>query len=78
MIRTQVYIPEDLHQQALLLARKNNENFSIIVRKGLKTVIDNEMHKTKGDWTKFVGACKSTGKSNAVSDIHNYYKNQVI
>ena len=39
MIRTQVYIPDDLHRDMALLMRQEGMNFSQLIREGVKVVI---------------------------------------
>lgn len=73
MIRTQVYFPDDLHRDLMLLVKTSGKNFSSLVREGAEVVIKKKKTYTK-DWMKFVGAAgKSNVKTNAVKDIHDYY-----
>src|SRR3989338_11690857 len=45
MIRTQVYLPEDLYQQLKLLAKQENTNFSQLIREGVNEVVDKKRKK---------------------------------
>ena len=75
MIRTQIYLPEELHRDLKLLAKTEGVNFSGLIREGAEEVIKKKKQTKKKDWRKFVGAGKTGGvKTNAVEDIHDYYK----
>lgn len=79
MIRTQVYLPDDLHRELKLLARTSQENFSQLVREGVREVIRKKKplrSKTFGEG--FIGAGKTSIKTNAVKDIHDYYRYGVV
>ena len=79
MIRTQVYIPEDLHREALLVAKIRNVNFSTLVREGLAKAVKIKKVKRSKDWGKgFFGAYKGKVKTNAVKDIDDYYMHGVV
>lgn len=80
MIRTQVYIPEDLHREALLVAKINRVNFSTLVRQGLDRIVrDKKRTKNKKlPLDTFIGAYKGKVKTNAVKDIHDYYRYHAI
>lgn len=80
MIRTQVYLPDDLYHDLKLLAATGNENFSELVRRGVEKVVQvkRKAKKRKFDPLKdFAGTIKGY-KTNAVKDIHDYYANGVI
>ncbi|OGC97472.1 hypothetical protein A2634_02195 [Candidatus Amesbacteria bacterium RIFCSPHIGHO2_01_FULL_48_32] len=70
MIRTQVYIPEDLHRDLMLLAKREGTNFSSLIRKGAEEVVRKKKAKKK-DWRKFVGLIK--GGPRDVSSKIDYY-----
>ena len=46
MIRTQVYLPEDLHIQLKLLAKSKGVNYSSLIREGVKEVIKKKQKRT--------------------------------
>ena len=71
MIRTQVYIPEDLHRDLMLLAKQEGTNFSTLIREGVKEVVKKKKSAKKGDWRKFVGAVKG-GPRDVASKIDYY------
>lgn len=74
MIRTQVYIPEDLHQELTLLAKQEGVNFSKLIREGAEEVVKRKKSKRnkKGLWKEFAGALKYGPKdlSTRVNDIY--------
>lgn len=47
MIRTQVYIPDDLYKEAKFYAQIGNKNISQLMREGLKLAIKTENKKKK-------------------------------
>ena len=77
MIRTQVYIPDDIHRDLMLLVNQTGLNFSELIRQGAREVINKKkLAEPKRDWRKFIGAGGKTGvRTNAVKDIHDYYAN---
>lgn len=81
MIRTQVYIPDDLHAELRLLARREGVNFSQLIREGVKEVISRRGRNkisSKKFGEGFIGAGKTSIKTNAVKDIHDYYRHGVV
>lgn len=79
MIRTQVYLPDDLYRELKLLAQQKGTNFSALIRKGVKEVIKKKRRRRNKKWGEgFIGAYKGKVKTNAVKDIHDYYKNDAI
>lgn len=73
MIRTQVYIPDDLHREAVLLAKREGVNFSTIVREGIAEVVKKKKVKRNKEWGKeFFGALKYGPKdlSTRINDIY--------
>ena len=73
MIRTQVYIPDDIHRDLMLLANQTGLNFSELIRQGAREVIKKESRTTtKRDWRKFVGAGGKGGPKNLSSRIDYY------
>jgi len=79
MIRTQIYLPEDLYRQLKLLANAKNTNLSTLIRQGAQKIINQHNKDTnpKVDFAKFIGQAKTNKKTNAVKDIHDYYENFV-
>lgn len=79
MIRTQVYLPDELYHDLKLLAATGNENFSGLIRRGVEKVVrEKKKTKKKFDPLKdFAGTIKGY-KTNAVKDIHEYYEHGVI
>jgi len=76
MIRTQVYIPDDLHRDLMLLVKQEGINFSGLIREGAAEIVKKKKKAKTGDWKEFAGAAgKSKIKTNAVKDIHDYYAN---
>lgn len=80
MIRTQVYIPDDLHRDLTLLSAISKKNISELIREGAREVLKKEAQvKGKKQWGKgFFGMAKSGKKTNAVALIHTYYENYAI
>ncbi len=70
MIRTQVYLPEDLHRELMLLAKTSGQNFSSLIREGAKVVVRQKKAKKK-DWRKFIGAVKG-GPKDVASKVDYY------
>lgn len=75
MIRTQVYIPEDIYRDLKFLAKTSKENISQLIREGADEVIKKRTKKpTKGKttWGKgFIGAGKG-GPKNLSKNIDRY------
>ena len=44
MIRTQIYIPDEMYQHVMVISKTSGDNFSVIVRKS----IDGYLKKTTG------------------------------
>ena len=74
MIRTQVYIPDDLHRELMLLVKTSGLNFSQLIREGAEGVVKKKKAKRvrKGLWKEFAGALKYGPKdlSSRVNDIY--------
>ena len=72
MIRTQVYIPDDLHRDMALLMRQEGMNFSQLIREGVKVVIKKRKIKRAKKWGEgFIGAIKG-GPKDLASKIDYY------
>lgn len=76
MIRTQVYIPEDLHRELMLIAKQEKVNFSSLIREGVKEVIKKKNKPSKKNlknWGKgFIGAGSTKGPKDLSSKIDYY------
>ncbi len=74
MIRTQVYLPEDIHRDLMLLAKTEGTNFSSLLRDGAKILIKKKTAVKKKDFGKgFFGALKY-GPKNLSTRINEIYK----
>ncbi len=72
MIRTQIYFPDDLHKELILLAKFKGVNFSTVVRAGAKEIIKKRKNMRSDKWKDFVGALTYGPKdlSNHINDIY--------
>lgn len=74
MIRTQVYLPEDLHRELKLIANSERVKYSRLIREGLHEVLEKRKRKkaTSKKWKAFVGALTYGPKdlSTRISDIY--------
>lgn len=72
MIRTQIYLPEDLYHELKLLAANSNKKFSELIREGAKLVTQKELRKKKKKFGQgFIGAGKGGPKD--LSSNLDYY-----
>lgn len=80
MIRTQVYLPEDLHIDLKLLAKQGKTNYSSLIREGVKEVIKKKRKQIKKNaWKSLMGSYKDKIKIvRSVDPIRDYYLNDVI
>ena len=69
-----MYIPEDLHRDAKLMASNLGVNFSSLVREGLKVVVEKKRKKAKkkDPFKTFVGKGKTGGPKDLSSKIDYY------
>lgn len=76
MIRTQVYLPEELHQELKFLAKSEKINFSTLIREGAAEIIKKKNTKNlmkDEDWGKgFIGAGTKGGPKDIASKIDYY------
>ena len=76
MIRTQVYLPEELHQELMFLSKTEKVNFSTLIREGAKVLIERKrtkkLRKNKGWGKGFIGACSKGGPKDLASKIDYY------
>ena len=79
MIRTQVYLPDDLYRELKLLAASGKDKFSDLIREGVKDVVKKRKRRVKkfDPWKDFIGAIKGV-RTNAVKDIDDYYESGVV
>lgn len=73
-----MYLPDDLYRELKLLARVGKKNFSQLIREGAAVVVKRKQVKGKKFGEGFIGAGKTTVKTNAVKDISDYYRNGAI
>ncbi|MBI4991276.1 CopG family transcriptional regulator [Candidatus Gottesmanbacteria bacterium] len=73
MIRTQVYLPEDLYRNLKLLSATSGMNFSELIREGAKVVVEKKTKKRRkfDAWKDFVGVLKG-GPKDLSSNIDYY------
>jgi len=71
MIRTQVYLPEELHRDLKLLANSRRQNFSSLIREGVEKVVKEKFKSKNKYWRKFAGAIKG-GPRDVASKIDYY------
>lgn len=74
MIRTQVYLPEELHRELKLLAQTERVNYSELIRDGVREVITKKAKKQsiKGR-NAFIGAL-TYGPKDLSTRINDIYK----
>ncbi len=74
MIRTQIYLPEDIYEDLQLISRTHKVNLSQLIREGAKRVIKDRTKSARGDdWKEFAGALK-TGPKDLSLKINDIYK----
>ncbi|KKU56650.1 hypothetical protein A3H89_00340 [Candidatus Amesbacteria bacterium RIFCSPLOWO2_02_FULL_48_11] len=75
MIRTQVYLPEEVHRDLKLLAKTERVRFSELVREGAEEVMKKRKARRQGSgmWREFVGALKY-GPKDLSTRINEIYK----
>ncbi|OGM18908.1 hypothetical protein A2686_03875 [Candidatus Woesebacteria bacterium RIFCSPHIGHO2_01_FULL_38_10] len=80
MIRTQVYLPDDLYRELKLLAASGKDKFSDLIREGVKDVVKKRKRRVKkfDPWKDFIGAIKGGPKISGQDLIDDYYKNGVV
>ncbi|MDP1722867.1 MAG: CopG family transcriptional regulator [Candidatus Gottesmanbacteria bacterium] len=74
MIRTQVYLPEELHRDLKLLAAARMVNYSTLIRAGVARVLKDDQAKMKNSdaWKSFIGAGGKGGPKDVASRIDYY------
>ena len=74
MIRTQVYLPDEIHNDLMLVAEAQQVTVSHLIRQGALKIIKEKMKPNrKGEWREFVGAWKG-GAKDVSSKINDIYK----
>ncbi|OGM12121.1 hypothetical protein A2Z22_03460 [Candidatus Woesebacteria bacterium RBG_16_34_12] len=71
MIRTQVYLPEDLYNELKLLASTGKKTFSQLIREGVEVVVKRKKKRKKKFGEGFIGAIKGGPKD--LSKNIDYY-----
>lgn len=75
MIRTQVYIPDDLYYRAKLQAQQDKQSMSVILREGLQLSIKQRQKSNKNNKKSFdslFGIAKGVGsKTTYIARDHN-------
>lgn len=72
MIRTQVYLPDELYKQAKKHARISGESISVLMRKGLRLALQDVSSSQKENWLLTDFAAKSaTAQTTDVAQTHN-------
>lgn len=74
MIRTQVYIPDDLYALTLLKVQEGNMNFSEILRLGLSKVINKPKNKKRGYLLAGLAGALKNGPRNLSATVDDIYK----
>ena len=81
MVRTQVYLPEDLYNELKLLSATGQGRFSDLIRKGVEKLVREKKARKKNNWDvwkSFIGAAKGGPKIDGVKAIRDYYENDVV
>lgn len=74
MIRTQIYLPDDLYEDLQLISKASKLNISQLIRDGAKKEIKARARQiNKDDWRLFAGALK-TGPKDLSLKINDIYK----
>ena len=76
MIRAQIYFPEQLYSELKRHAKIRGIAISELVRRGIRQALPKKKAKKFGEG--FIGAGTTSTKTNAVQDIKDYYKNDVV
>lgn len=71
MIRTQVYLPEEMHRDLKLMASARGVNYSTLIRTGVIRVLKDDQTKKKNNnaWKSFIGAGGKGGPKDVASRI---------
>lgn len=76
MVRTQVYLPEELEKELKLIAKSEGVNYSSLIREGVKEVILKRKFKKHSKYFlhDLVGAYKGKGPKEVASKVNDIYK----
>lgn len=69
MIRTQIYLPEDLHRELSLLAKQEKKSLSDLIREGAKKVVK-EKDKISTTWLRNINGIIKKGPKNLSKKIN--------
>ena len=79
MIRTQIYLPEELHRNLLLIARSERLTLSELIRKGAKKVIREKTRKDESaEVMKKLANFKLSGPKDLSTKHDEYYIETVL
>ena len=74
MIRTQIYIPDDLYALTLLKVQEGNMNFSEVLRLGLTKVVGQTRNRKKGYLLAGLAGALKNGPRNLSATVDDIYK----
>lgn len=74
MIRTQVYIPDDLYALTLLKVQEGDMNFSEILRLGLSKVVSKPKSRERGYLLAGLAGALKNGPRNLSATVDDIYK----
>lgn len=75
MIRTQVYIPDDIYRDLTLLAKFQKKNISQLIREGAREVLRKDaqtQRKNTKAWGKYFFGAGKGGPKNLATNIDRY------
>lgn len=79
MLRTQVYLLEEMHRDLMLLAKSTGVNFSSLIREGVEEVLikrkKSAVHKGMA-FKNLLGAGSKNGPKNLAKNIDHYLYGQ--
>ena len=80
MIRTQVYLPEDLYRDAALLAQRDKESISQVIRDGLRNLLARRKKSEKcvNPFIGVIGIYQTGKKISGQKAIDEYYRAGVV
>lgn len=72
MIRTQVYLPDDVYRDLKLIAEAEQVKVSHLIRQGAAKIIKARTKPRKDEWEDFIGSIKGGPKdlSQRINDIY--------
>ena len=81
MIRTQVYLPDEIYQELKFLAVTGEKNISQLIRECAEAVINKKKAskvKNKNGWKEFIGAAKGGCTIDGVKAISEHYEKDIV